>query len=128
VHGELPGDKRRIRLRQLGNGNLDALVAPRVLDEGVDVPDADVALVLAAFRTRRQLVQRLGRVLRRKHDGRHADLVLLHAAGTGEDPARGGHRDFLAQVRPVADDVAEVRAGEVDRLGAWLHGPRDPGG
>jgi superfamily II DNA or RNA helicase len=128
VHGELPGDKRRIRLRQLGNGNLDALVAPRVLDEGVDVPDADVALVLAAFRTRRQLVQRLGRVLRRKHDGRHADLVLLHAVGTGEDPARGGHRDFLAQVRPVADDVAEVRAGEVDRLGAWLHGPRDPGG
>jgi superfamily II DNA or RNA helicase len=127
VHGELPGDKRRIRLHQLRRGELDALVAPRVLDEGIDVPDADVALVLAAFRTRRQLVQRLGRVLRRKADGRHADLVLLHAAGTGEDPARGGHREFLDQVRPVARDVLELAAGRQEALGTWLAEPIRPG-
>jgi superfamily II DNA or RNA helicase len=123
VHGELPTDRRRIRLHQLRRGELDALVAPRVLDEGIDVPEADVALVLAAFRTRRQLVQRLGRVLRRKRDGRHADLLLLHAVGTGEDPARGGHRDFLDRVGPVAADVQELPSDEMARLRDWLASP-----
>ena len=102
VHGGLDDRQRRGRLARFGRGELVALAAPRVLDEGVDLPDADVALALSAFRTRRHLVQRLGRVLRRKPDGRGAHLVLLHAAGTLEDPARGGHHGFLTQVDGVA--------------------------
>jgi superfamily II DNA or RNA helicase len=121
VHGGLAGDRRRIRLAQFRAGRLDALVAPRVLDEGVDVPDADVAVVLAAFRSRRQLVQRLGRVLRCKSDGRAAQLVLAHAIDTAEDPVNGGHRDFLAEVRGVARELVTI---DVDRdrpaLPAWL--------
>jgi superfamily II DNA or RNA helicase len=76
-----------------------------VLDEGVDVPDADVAIVLAAFRTRRQMIQRLGRVLRRKDDGREAILVIAYAKGTREDPAQGAHEDFLDEVITVAQVV-----------------------
>jgi superfamily II DNA or RNA helicase len=117
VHGEVATDHRRARMHLFRTGRLDVLVAPRVLDEGVDVPDADVALVLAAFRTRRQLVQRLGRVLRSKSDGRHADLVLVHARATAEDPDRGGHREFLELARPVASDLATVDAPGV---AAWL--------
>jgi hypothetical protein len=86
VHGGLEDRQRRSRLARFGRGELVALAAPRVLDEGVDLPDADVALALSAFRTRRHLIQRLGRVLRLKADGRAAHLVLLHAAGTLEDP------------------------------------------
>jgi RNA polymerase primary sigma factor len=105
LHGGLDDRQRRSRLARFGRGELVALAAPRVLDEGVDLPDADVALALSAFRTRRHLVQRLGRVLRIKPDGRAAHLILLHASGTLEDPARGGHHGFLAQVA----DVARVR-------------------
>ncbi len=108
VHGDLPGDKRRIRLAQFANGNLDVVAAPRVLDEGVDVPDADVAIVLAAFRTRRQMVQRLGRVLRRKDDGREATLVIGYAKQTREDPDQGAHRDFLGEVIDVARQVTTI--------------------
>jgi superfamily II DNA or RNA helicase len=126
VHGGLAGDRRRIRLAVFRRGELDALVAPRVLDEGVDVPDADVAVVLAAFRTRRQMVQRLGRVLRRKDDGREARLVLAHALDTREDPAHGGHDDFLRVIRDVAVEVARI---DVDAapgaLAGWL-GARHP--
>ena len=121
LHGSLPDDKRRIRLAQFRKGRIDALVAPRVLDEGVDVPDADVALVLANFRTRRQLVQRLGRVLRLKADGRSAALALVHAADTHEDPARGGHAAFLRQVRDVALEVTDV--GLTD-LAPWFSADR----
>jgi superfamily II DNA or RNA helicase len=109
VHGELAAEERRVRLALFRRGDVEVVVAPRVLDEGVDVPEADVAVVLATFRTRRQLVQRLGRVLRVKPDGREARLLLVHAEDTAEDPARGGHADFL-------DDVTDV-AREVVRLG-----------
>ena len=105
VHGQLTAERRRIRLALFRRGDLEVVVAPRVLDEGVDVPAADVAVVLAAFRTRRQMVQRLGRVLRVKPDGRHARLVIAYAFGTAEDPTVGGHRDFLADVRAVAAKV-----------------------
>lgn len=125
VHGDLPGDKRRIRLAQFRRGQLDAVVAPRVLDEGVDVPAADVAVVLAAFRTRRQMVQRLGRVLRVKPDGGEARLVLAHAIGTAEDPADGGHRDFLGQVREVAREVRDIELATAGtQLSDWLRDAR----
>jgi len=121
VHGQLTDERRRIRLAQFRRGRIDALVAPRVLDEGIDVPDADVAIVLAAFRTRRQLIQRLGRVLRLKPDGGAARLVLAFARGTGEDPARGGHADFLAEVRSVATriDPLDVTA-DPGAVATWL--------
>ena len=121
VHGDLSDTKRRIRLAQFRNGNLRVVVAPRVLDEGVDVPAADVAVVLAAFRTRRQMIQRLGRVLRLKDDGRPARLVVAYAKETREDPDDGAHEDFLREVVPVADEVATFDAdAQREALADWL--------
>jgi superfamily II DNA or RNA helicase len=120
LHGGLEERSRRSRLARFGRGELVALAAPRVLDEGVDLPDADLALALSAFRTRRHLIQRLGRVLRLKPDGRAAHLVLLHASGTLEDPARGGHHGFLAQVEGVARVRTDLRIDGDDRGPAAL--------
>lgn len=119
LHGDLAKDERRIRMALFRRGDVSALVAPRVLDEGVDVPDADVAIVLAAFRTRRQMIQRLGRVLRLKADGRGARLVIVYARDTAEDPGRGGHQSFLGEVRDVASEIRDVPAARLDR---WLVG------
>ena len=125
LHGELGQDRRRIRLAQFRRGRIDALVAPRVLDEGIDLPDADLAVVLAAFRTRRQLVQRLGRVLRRKPDDREAALVLAYAIGTAEDPDRGGHQGFLEQVSVAARSVDVFdTATQLPALTTWLSADR----
>jgi superfamily II DNA or RNA helicase len=124
LHGQLADERRRIRLAQFRRGRVAALVAPRVLDEGIDVPAADVALVLAAFRTRRQMVQRLGRVLRLKDDGGEARLVLAVAEGTTEDPAHGGHDGFLGEVRGVAREVVTVDAdADPGALADWLARP-----
>jgi superfamily II DNA or RNA helicase len=56
-----------------------------VLDEGIDVPKADLGIVLAASRRPRQMVQRMGRVLRRK-SGRRARFVILYLEGSADDP------------------------------------------
>ena len=111
LSGELDERTRKARMAAFRAGRTQVLVAPRVLDEGVDVPDADVAIVLSAFQTRRQMVQRLGRVVRLKPDGRAALCVVLYTQGTREDPAKGGYGAFLEAVTPAATDV--LRSGSL---------------
>ncbi|RMF41124.1 MAG: DEAD/DEAH box helicase [Planctomycetota bacterium] len=60
------GKKERLdALEGLADGTYPAVVANRVLDEGVDLPAVNVAIVIGGGASARQAVQRLGRVLRR---------------------------------------------------------------
>lgn len=86
------------------DGQHELVAAPRLLDEGVDVPAADLAIVLASSRSRRQMVQRMGRVVRKKKDGRLARLAILYVVGSSEDP-KVAHEDFLYLVTGVARDI-----------------------
>jgi superfamily II DNA or RNA helicase len=56
-----------------------------VLDEGVDVPDANVAVVLSGSGSEREFTQRLGRVLRPKENGGRALLYELVSRDTAEE-------------------------------------------
>jgi len=70
-------------LERFADGRYGAVVTSKVLNEGVDVPDANVAVVISGSGSVREHVQRLGRVLRRKGD-KQAVLYELVSAGTGE--------------------------------------------
>lgn len=61
-----PAGERAAVLDGFRVGRFTKLVTGRVLNEGVDVPDANVAVLLSGSATRREYVQRLGRVLRPK--------------------------------------------------------------
>lgn len=112
IHSNMGPDARRAALAAFGNGQLEVICAPRVLDEGIDVPEADLAIVLGASATRRQMVQRMGRVLRRKADGRRARLAIIFVPGTIEDPASGAHESFLQEATDVADAVRRFEAND----------------
>jgi superfamily II DNA or RNA helicase len=107
VHSGLPIDTRRDLMSQFAQGSLAVLCAPRILDEGVDVPAVDLGIIMAASQSRRQMVQRMGRVLRRKSDGRYARFVIAYVVGTSEDPGEGAHGAFLEDITEVADDVVD---------------------
>ena len=112
IHSQLEAAERRAVLSHFAGGELRAVTAPQVLDEGVDVPAADLAIILAASRSRRQMIQRMGRVLRRKPDGRVAHLIIVYAAATVEDPALGAHDGFLDEITPVATAVHRIPPGQ----------------
>lgn len=111
---------RAEHLRRFADGYLDVVVAPRVLDEGVDVPEADLAIIVAGSNSRRQMVQRMGRVLRRKADGRLARLGVLYLERTTEDPLLGAHEVFLGEVLAVAEDYKRFKGAEVEAANAFL--------
>ena len=60
--------ERRQILERFRSGEYTKLVTGRVLNEGVDVPDANVAIVVSGSSATREYIQRLGRVLRPKRE------------------------------------------------------------
>ena len=77
-HSEMLMEKRREVLRDFKDGVIRVLIACKALDEGVDVPDANVGIVLSSTLTDRQRIQRLGRILRQAEGKRLAVLYYLH--------------------------------------------------
>lgn len=75
--------ERKAVLEAFREGEVNAIVTSRVLEEGIDVPDANVAVVLSGTASKRQFIQRLGRVLRPK-DGKRAVLYEIVTSGTRE--------------------------------------------
>lgn len=59
------------------------LVSAQVLDEGLDVPDAEIAIIVGGSASRRREVQRVGRVLRPR-EGKRARVYELVVADTIE--------------------------------------------
>lgn len=70
-------------LRGFAEGAYPVLVANRVLDEGVDLPEVKVAIVIGGTASERQATQRLGRILR-KSGQRDAVLYEIVTDATGE--------------------------------------------
>src|SRR6185295_8112707 len=75
-------DERKAILQAYRNGGYSKLVAGRVLNEGVDVPDASIAIVVSGNSTPREHIQRLGRIIRPKQ--REAVLYELVTRYTSE--------------------------------------------
>ncbi|MCJ7445919.1 MAG: DEAD/DEAH box helicase family protein [Methanotrichaceae archaeon] len=77
------GKERSEILDRFRSGLYKAVVTSRVLDEGIDVPDADVGVILSGTGSTRAFIQRLGRILRKK-DGKEAVLYEIVSAETSE--------------------------------------------
>lgn len=89
---ETPARERKEILDRFREGHYRSIIASDVLNEGVDVPDANVAIILAGSASHREYVQRLGRILRPK-DGKRATLYELVTTGTGEESSSRRRRE-----------------------------------
>jgi len=75
-------EERKGTLDAFRAGEYSKIVTGRVLNEGVDVPDANVAIVVSGSSTKREYIQRLGRVIRPKAE--RALLYEIITRHTGE--------------------------------------------
>jgi superfamily II DNA or RNA helicase len=121
ITGATARRQRREILDDLRVRRLDAVAAPRVLDEGVDVPDANLGIVMSASRPRRQMIQRMGRILRRKQPGVAARFVIMFAKDTLEDPSQRVERDgFLDEIERISDATGVFDGGRFAALDDFL--------
>jgi superfamily II DNA or RNA helicase len=81
---ETPVKERREWLEAFNQGRVLALATSKVLNEGVNIPDASVAVVLSGSGSSREHIQRLGRILRKQPD-KEAVLYEVVTANTAEE-------------------------------------------
>ncbi len=81
---QTPTKERKAILEAFNRGDYLALATSKVLNEGVNVPEASVAVILSGSGSIREHVQRLGRILR-KREGKQAVLYEVITAGTVEE-------------------------------------------
>lgn len=82
THKTKVSERERI-LSQFKAGGLTKVVTGQVLDEGVDVPDASVGIIISGTGSKREFIQRLGRLLRPQKE--QAILYELVTESTLED-------------------------------------------
>lgn len=99
---DIPRRERDAALAAFRAGELLVLVSAQVLNEGLDVPDAEVAIIVGGVRGQREHVQRVGRLLR-PAAGKRAVVYELVVEGT--------HETRSAKLRRRALQQAERRHG-----------------
>jgi DNA excision repair protein ERCC-3 len=109
ISGETPHAKRERLFDAFRHGERETLVVSRVGDEGIDLPDAELAIIASGLGgSRRQGTQRAGRTMRPSGDAR---MIVLATRGTTEE-------DFVRrQMRHLASkgiSVTEREAQAVD--------------
>jgi len=99
--------ERRFWLEAFNKGDVLALCTSKVLNEGVNIPDASVAIILSGSGSSREHIQRLGRILRKKGD-KQAVLYEVVARNTTEE--------YTSQRRTDVRQFQEAKKGQNRKL------------
>ena len=77
--------ERDAALRAFSAGKIAGIAGPKILDEGINLPSADLGIILARTFSSVQMVQRFGRVLRRTQGKHRATIIVMYFKDTFED-------------------------------------------
>ncbi len=114
-----PVKERHQILTHFREGTYKTVVASQVLNEGVDVPAASIAVILSGTASPREYIQRLGRILRKGKADKQAILYELISKGTSEERVSARRRGDLTedkQPEPAKVIQLPIRYGEtIDR-------------
>jgi superfamily II DNA or RNA helicase len=106
-HSQLPGALRDGNIELFRRGTARVVVSAKSLIEGFNVPAADLGIIAASTGSARQRIQSLGRMLRKKADGRTARVIVLYI------------RDSEDEIIYETADWAGIVGAERNRFFEW---------
>jgi superfamily II DNA or RNA helicase len=98
---DLDNAEREENLNNFKSGNLNVLVSCTALDEGFDMPEADGAMILSASSSKRQRIQRMGRVLRITANKENALIVTVYSSNTEYIKLKEESNRYLLENVPI---------------------------
>jgi DNA excision repair protein ERCC-3 len=98
IQGSTTNKERERLYDEFRRGEQRVLVVSKVANFSIDLPEAAVAVQMSGtFGSRQEEAQRLGRVLRPKHDGRQAHFYTIVARDTIDADFASHRQRFLAE-------------------------------
>jgi len=111
--------EREYLLDRFAEGDYQALVAMRCLDEGVDVPPARTGILMCSSGNPREYVQRIGRLVRR-YEGKRAaivyDIIVAPSVGSLPSEMRAFERRIFEKELRRCKRIAEVAENSTEVL------------
>ena len=83
-HSEITRQERTKVLEDFRNGIVRVLISCKALEEGLDVPNANLGIIVGGSGVKRQIIQRLGRILRHL-PGKTAKLYQTYVADSQDE-------------------------------------------
>lgn len=129
-HSKMGNQANKNTIERFRTGSLRILIACKAVDEGIDVPDASVGIIMSGTSTPRQRIQRLGRIIRKSSPEKRSSLYYLHIEETSEDscflPDEKNHRLFelfynyetKEFIHPAYDSCADLLLQQLEQKGA----------
>ena len=101
-HGDMDFRTKEKSLSSFKDGSCRILICCKALDEGLDVPDADIAIIMSSTSTELQRIQRIGRVIRKSNDKLPSSLYYIHVPESVEDDE---YLNFLSREERIIVDI-----------------------
>lgn len=117
-HSEMGVDERRSVLEEFRQPGAKALLSCRALDEGLDIPEVDCAIIAASTQSRRQRIQRIGRVLRKTNGPKRSTIITLYVEGAGDEGVCEGDEEIFRGPATLHRTRAETCAKYIESLWA----------
>lgn len=99
-HSKISPTQRLINLSQYREGSIDVLVTCKALDEGLNVPNTEVGIIIASTRSNRQRIQRMGRILRIS-EGKDIGIIISLYTESDEDSLKkeAGELEEVSEIK-----------------------------
>jgi len=111
--------ERDFLLREFGEGKYQSLVAMKCLDEGIDVPPARTAILMASSGNPREYIQRIGRVIRRfpgKNEATIYDIIVLPSLVDIPQELRGIEQSIIRKELQRYEEIAQAAINNAEAL------------
>ena len=105
IHSGLKQDEREQKLEEFKKEHPAVLLTCRMLDEGIDVQDIDAAILVASTKSKRQRIQRFGRVLRK---GENKPIIITLIVPETNDG------NIILQDDELFDGAADIHQASYD--------------
>lgn len=107
IHSDIEEDVNKL-IVQFKNAKYGALIGARMLDEGIDIPDAEIGINVSSSKTRLQLVQRMGRILRMQKGKRPVFYHYIAVPGPDYYLHEEDNLTFLDDLSWVQDTALKI--------------------
>jgi superfamily II DNA or RNA helicase len=111
--------EREYLLKQFANQEYQVLVAMKCLDEGVDIPPAETAILLASSGNPREFIQRIGRIIRRYEEKEEAtifDVIVSPSTKNMDKELKDLELKIFEKELARYEEIAKIAINNADAL------------
>ena len=101
-HSGIPKKKRELNLELFKNNDVNILCSTKALNQGLDIPDAEMGIICGLTSKSLTMIQRVGRILRLK-EGKIGRVIILYVADTQEEKWLNNSISTLQNIRKISN-------------------------